>query len=129
MHGSSQTSVSPMIQSQSAYRFDARNSSYFLLIQDISRCPSIRVAFRKSIFGFLRRWTLDNDVFTFPPTNFQTDYLFLESTYGNRLHPDTDLKTRVGNVHQQRYCQRQDSNFAPVCSQKEELLGVMFYYV
>ena len=35
----------------------------------------------------------DNDVLLFPPTKPKNaDYVFLESTYGNRLHPDTDAK-------------------------------------
>lgn len=35
----------------------------------------------------------DNDVLLYPPTKpKKADYVFLESTYGNRLHPDTDAK-------------------------------------
>jgi metallo-beta-lactamase family protein len=35
----------------------------------------------------------DNDVLMYPPTKpKKADYVFLESTYGNRLHPDTDAK-------------------------------------
>jgi len=38
----------------------------------------------------------DNDVLMFPPTKpKKADYLFLESTYGNRLHPDTDVKAEL----------------------------------
>lgn len=35
----------------------------------------------------------DNDVLMYPPTKpKKADYVFLESTYGNRLHPETDAK-------------------------------------
>lgn len=38
----------------------------------------------------------DNDLLMFAPTKpKKADYLFLESTYGNRLHPDTDLKLEL----------------------------------
>ena len=35
----------------------------------------------------------DNDVLMYPPTKPKNaDYIFLESTYGNRIHPETDTK-------------------------------------
>ena len=35
----------------------------------------------------------DNDVLLYPPTKpVKADYVFLESTYGNKLHPDEDVK-------------------------------------
>lgn len=38
----------------------------------------------------------DNDVLMFAPTKpKKADYIFLESTYGNRLHPDTDAKAEL----------------------------------
>lgn len=38
----------------------------------------------------------DNDVLMFPPCRpKKADYLFMESTYGNRLHPDTDTKLEL----------------------------------
>ena len=38
----------------------------------------------------------DNDVLMFPPTRpKKADYVFLESTYGNRLHPDTNVKLEL----------------------------------
>jgi metallo-beta-lactamase family protein len=38
----------------------------------------------------------DNDVLMFPPTKPKRgDYIFMESTYGNRLHPDTDVKAEL----------------------------------
>ncbi|SNR39032.1 MBL fold metallo-hydrolase [Flavobacterium sp. ov086] len=38
----------------------------------------------------------DDDVLMFPPTKpTMADYLFLESTYGNRLHPDLDVKKEL----------------------------------
>ena len=38
----------------------------------------------------------DNDVLMHPPTKpTKADYIFLESTYGNRIHPDTDVKAEL----------------------------------
>lgn len=38
----------------------------------------------------------DNDVLMYPPTKPQkADYVFLESTYGNRIHPDSDAKLEL----------------------------------
>ena len=38
----------------------------------------------------------DNDVLMFPPVKpKKADYIFLESTYGNRLHPKTDVKLEL----------------------------------
>lgn len=38
----------------------------------------------------------DNDVLMFAPTKpAKADYVFLESTYGNRLHPDLDVKKEL----------------------------------
>lgn len=38
----------------------------------------------------------DNDVLMFPPCRpTKADYIFLESTYGNRLHPETDVKLEL----------------------------------
>ncbi len=38
----------------------------------------------------------DNDVLMFRPTKpKKADYIFLESTYGNRLHPNTDAKAEL----------------------------------
>lgn len=38
----------------------------------------------------------DNDVLMFPPYRPKTaDYVFMESTYGNRFHPETDVKLEL----------------------------------
>jgi len=38
----------------------------------------------------------DNDILMYPPTKpTKADYIFLESTYGNRLHPNTDAKAEL----------------------------------
>ena len=47
----------------------------------------------------------DNDVLMYPPVKPKTaDYVFLESTYGNKLHPDEDVKllleTYINNTNQ-----------------------------
>lgn len=47
----------------------------------------------------------DDDVLMFPPVKpKEADYIFLESTYGNRIHPDQDVKllleTYINNTYQ-----------------------------
>jgi metallo-beta-lactamase family protein len=47
----------------------------------------------------------DDDVLMFPPIKpKEADYVFLESTYGNRIHPDEDVKllleTYINNTYQ-----------------------------
>ncbi|NBU81105.1 MAG: MBL fold metallo-hydrolase [Flavobacteriaceae bacterium] len=47
----------------------------------------------------------DDDVLMFPPVKPKgADYIFLESTYGNRIHPDQDVKllleTYINNTYQ-----------------------------
>lgn len=47
----------------------------------------------------------DDDVLMFPPVKpEEADYIFLESTYGNRIHPDQDVKllleTYINNTYQ-----------------------------
>lgn len=38
----------------------------------------------------------DNDILMYPPTKpKKADYVFLESTYGDRIHPDTDVKAEL----------------------------------
>ena len=38
----------------------------------------------------------DNDVLMYPPTKpIKADYIFLESTYGDRIHPDNDVKAEL----------------------------------
>ena len=40
----------------------------------------------------------DDDVLMFPPVKpKEADYIFLESTYGNRIHPDEDVKLLLEN--------------------------------
>jgi metallo-beta-lactamase family protein len=54
-------------------------------------------------FGDIGR---DDDVLMFPPTKPKmADYVFLESTYGNKLHPDTDkleLETAINSTFQKK---------------------------
>jgi metallo-beta-lactamase family protein len=54
---------------------------------------SIELRLENKILVFSGDVGRDNDLLMFPPTKPKKgDYIFLESTYGDRLHPDTDPK-------------------------------------
>jgi metallo-beta-lactamase family protein len=57
---------------------------------------SIELQLENKILVFSGDIGRDNDVLMYPPTKPKRgDYLFLESTYGDRLHPDTDAKNEL----------------------------------
>ncbi|TDD93745.1 MBL fold metallo-hydrolase RNA specificity domain-containing protein [Flavobacterium cellulosilyticum] len=57
---------------------------------------SIELCLENKILVFSGDIGRDNDVLMYPPTKpVRGDYIFLESTYGDRLHPQTDVKEEL----------------------------------
>jgi metallo-beta-lactamase family protein len=61
----------------------------------------IELSVRGEIFCFSGDVGRKEDALLYPPKKpQQADYLFLESTYGNRLHPKEDVSERLANIIQ-----------------------------
>ena len=75
---------------------DAEISAVFTNAGHIIGACSIELKLEGKILVFSGDLGRDNDVLMFPPTRpTKADYVFLESTYGNRLHPETDAKLEL----------------------------------
>ena len=75
---------------------DAEISAVFTNAGHIIGACSIEVILENKTLVFSGDIGRDNDVLVYPPTKpKKADYVFLESTYGNRLHPDTDAKIEL----------------------------------
>ncbi len=75
---------------------DAEISAVFTNAGHIIGACSIELNLENKTLVFSGDVGRDNDVLMYPPTKpKKADYLFLESTYGNRLHPDTDAKAEL----------------------------------
>lgn len=75
---------------------DAEISAKFRNAGHIIGACSIELQLENKILVFSGDIGRDNDVLMFPPTKpKKADYIFLESTYGNRLHPDSDSKLEL----------------------------------
>lgn len=71
---------------------DAEISAVFTNAGHILGACSIALELENKTLVFSGDIGRDNDVLMFAPTKPQkADYVFLESTYGNRLHPDSDV--------------------------------------
>ena len=82
-----------VIQSKTVIPLDAEIQAVFSNAGHILGACSIELHLENQYLVFSGDIGRDNDVLLFPPTlPTRGDYLFLESTYGNRLHPDTDAK-------------------------------------
>ena len=82
---------------------DAEISAVFTNAGHILGACSIALYIENQIVVFSGDIGRDNDILMFPPTKpKQADYIFLESTYGNRIHPTSDakfeLETYVNNA-------------------------------
>lgn len=85
-----------VIQSKTVIPLDAEIQAVFSNAGHILGACSIELHLENQYLVFSGDIGRDNDVLLFPPTlPTRGDYLFLESTYGNRLHPDTDPKTEL----------------------------------
>jgi metallo-beta-lactamase family protein len=57
---------------------------------------SIKLTIKNKVLVFSGDIGRDHDLLVFPPEKPKKgDYIFLESTYGNRLHPETDTKNEL----------------------------------
>lgn len=72
---------------------DAEISAVFTNAGHIIGACSIQLNLENKTLVFSGDIGRDNDILMFSPTKpKKADYIFLESTYGNRLHPETDAK-------------------------------------
>ncbi|WP_264565417.1 MBL fold metallo-hydrolase [Flavobacterium sp. N3904] len=75
---------------------DAEIQAVFTNAGHILGASTIELRLENKVVVFSGDIGRDNDVLMFPPTKpKKADYIFLESTYGNRLHPDTDPKLEL----------------------------------
>ena len=75
---------------------DAEISAVFTNAGHIIGACSIELILENKTLVFSGDIGRDNDVLMYPPTKpKKADYVFLESTYGNRLHPNTDSKAEL----------------------------------
>jgi metallo-beta-lactamase family protein len=75
---------------------DAEIEAVFINAGHILGACSIELRLENKILVFSGDIGRDNDVLMFPPVKpKKADYIFLESTYGNKLHPDTDTKAEL----------------------------------
>jgi metallo-beta-lactamase family protein len=85
-----------VIKTNEAIPLDAEISAVFVNAGHIIGASSIELMVEGKTLVFSGDIGRDNDVLMFPPTKPEkADYVFLESTYGNRLHPETDAKLEL----------------------------------
>lgn len=85
-----------VIKTNKEVPLDAEISAVFVNAGHILGACSIALTLEGKTLFFSGDIGRDNDVLMYPPTKPQkADYVFLESTYGNRLHPDTDAKAEL----------------------------------
>lgn len=96
-----------VINTNESVPLDAEISAVFVNAGHILGACSIELRLENKTLVFSGDIGRDNDVLMYPPTKpKKADYVFLESTYGNRLHPDTDakleLETFINNTIEKR---------------------------
>lgn len=85
-----------VVKTNESVPLDAEISAVFVNAGHILGACSIELHLENKILIFSGDIGRDNDVLMYPPTKpKKADYLFLESTYGNRLHPETDTKLEL----------------------------------
>lgn len=85
-----------VVKTNESVPLDAEISAIFVNAGHILGACSIELHLENKILVFSGDIGRDNDVLMYPPTKpKKADYLFLESTYGNRLHPETDTKLEL----------------------------------
>jgi metallo-beta-lactamase family protein len=85
-----------VVNTNEAVSLDAEISAVFVNAGHIIGACSIELKLENKTLVFSGDIGRDNDVLMYPPTKPKNaDYIFLESTYGNRLHPDSDAKSEL----------------------------------
>lgn len=85
-----------IIKTNESIALDAEIEAVFFNAGHILGACSIELKLENKVVVFSGDIGRDNDMLMFPPTKPKNaDYVFLESTYGNRLHPDTDPKAEL----------------------------------
>jgi metallo-beta-lactamase family protein len=85
-----------IIKTNEVVHLDAEISAIYTNAGHIIGACSIALTLENRTLVFSGDIGRDNDVLVFPPVKpTRGDYIFLESTYGNRLHPDTDVKAEL----------------------------------
>jgi metallo-beta-lactamase family protein len=85
-----------VINLNEAIPLDAEISASYVGAGHIIGACSIELKLEGKILFFSGDIGRDNDVLMYPPTKpKKADYVFLESTYGDRLHPDTEAKLEL----------------------------------
>ena len=92
-----------VINANESVPLDAEISAVFVNAGHIIGACSIELTIENKTLVFSGDIGRDNDVLMYPPTKpKKADYVFLESTYGDRIHPDTDpkleLETYINNT-------------------------------
>ncbi|SDX31832.1 MBL fold metallo-hydrolase RNA specificity domain-containing protein [Flavobacterium degerlachei] len=85
-----------VVKTNEAIPLDAEISAVFVNAGHIIGACSIELKLENKILFFSGDIGRDNDVLMYSPTKpKKADYIFLESTYGNRIHPNTDAKLEL----------------------------------
>lgn len=85
-----------VVKVKESVALDAEISAIFTNAGHIIGACSIELRLEGKVLVFSGDLGRDNDVLMFPPTRpTNADYVFLESTYGNRLHPEIDAKLEL----------------------------------
>jgi metallo-beta-lactamase family protein len=92
-----------VVNANESVPLDAEISAVFVNAGHIIGACSIELTIENKTLVFSGDIGRDNDVLMYPPTKpKKADYVFLESTYGDRIHPDTDpkleLETYINNT-------------------------------
>lgn len=85
-----------VIKTNESIPLDAEITAIYSNAGHILGACTIELQLENKILVFSGDIGRDNDILMYPPTKPKRgDYIFLESTYGDRLHPDTDVKAEL----------------------------------
>lgn len=85
-----------VIETNEAVALDAQIEAVYTNAGHILGACSIALTLENKTLVFSGDIGRDDDVLMYPPTKpKKADYIFLESTYGNRIHPKTDTKLEL----------------------------------